>query len=106
MDGIELISFQIISAVGTAKSCYVEAITEAEKGNFEAAEQKIKEGEEIFVQGHSAHASLIQKEASGEGVAPTLLLLHAEDQLMSAETIKIMAEHIIKLCKRVDALAK
>ena len=106
MEGIELISFQIISAVGTAKSCYVEAMGLAENGKFEEADAKIKEGEEIFVQGHSAHASLIQKEASGEGVTPTLLLLHAEDQLMSAETIKIMAERIIKLNKAVKDLQK
>ena len=106
MEGLELISFQIISAVGTAKSCYVEAMRCAEEGKFEEADAKIKEGEEIFVNGHEAHASLIQKEANGETVVPNILLMHAEDQLMSAETVKVMALEIIKLAKRLHALEK
>lgn len=104
MNSLELMSFQIISAVGMAKSNYVEAMKAAQKGDFTLANEKIKEGEDVFVNGHSAHASLIQKEASGEGVVPNVLLMHAEDQLMSAETIKVMALEIIKLNQRLYAL--
>lgn len=31
MEGLELIAFEIISSVGTARSCYIEAISEAKK---------------------------------------------------------------------------
>ncbi|WP_300279193.1 PTS lactose/cellobiose transporter subunit IIA [Peptacetobacter sp.] len=106
MNELELVSFQIISAVGTAKSNYIEAMRLAEKGKFEEAEEKIKEGQKVFLDGHKAHAGLIQKEAAGEGVNINLLLMHAEDQLMSAETVKIMAEEIIKLNKRIETLEK
>ena len=91
MEGLELVSFKIISA---------------SEGDFELAKAKIKEGEESFNGGHSAHGELIQKEASGEHVVPTILLMHAEDQLMSAETIKVMALEIIRLNERVAALEK
>ena len=97
MEGMELISFQIIAAVGTAKSMYIEAIQAAKKGDFDEADQLIKEGAEVFLDGHKAHASLIQKEASGEKVDFSLLLMHAEDQLMNAETTKLMAVEIIEL---------
>ena len=97
MEGMELISFQIISAVGTARSMYIDAIEEAKKGNIEQARKLIEEGEEIFVEGHKAHAGLIQQEANGESVIPQLLLVHAEDQLMSAEAFKIIAEQFIDL---------
>lgn len=106
MDNLELISFQIISAVGMAKSAYVEAINASEKNDFDLAKAKIKEGEGLFVNGHNAHSSLIQKEASGERIVPNILLMHAEDQLMSAETIKVMANTIIKLNKRIYDLEK
>ena len=106
MNGNELISFQIISAVGTARSMYVEAIQEAKKGNIQAAKQLIEDGVKVFVDGHHAHASLIQKEAAGEKSEFSLLLMHAEDQLMSAETIKVMALEIIRLNERVKALEK
>ena len=104
MEDLELLSFNIISAVGTAKSRYVQPMYLAEKGDFDEARAKIKEGEESFVKGHEAHASLIQKEACGEKTAPTILLMHAEDQLMNAETTKIMAEEIIKLSQRIKKL--
>ena len=92
------------SAVGTAKSMYIEAIQEAKSGNFEKAESLIDEGQKIFVDGHKAHASWIQKEASGEKVEFSLLLMHAEDQLMSAETTKLMAIEIIELHRKVNFL--
>ena len=97
MNGNELISFQIISAVVTARSMYVEAIQEAKKGNIQAAKQLIEDGVKVFVDGHHAHASLIQKEAAGEKSEFSLLLMHAEDQLMTTETLKIVAEEFIEL---------
>lgn len=102
MDGIEMTCFQIISSVGMARGSYIEAIDLANEGKFEEAEAKIAEGEEFFTQGHEAHAQLIQKEASGEKTEIVLLLLHAEDQLMSAENFKIIAEKFIDLNKKLE----
>ena len=51
MEGLELQCFQIISAVGMARSSYIEAIQEAKKGNFEEAKNMIAEGEKSFLQG-------------------------------------------------------
>jgi len=101
MEGLELICFQIISAVGTAKSMYIEAIQEAKKGDFEKATELIAEGSKMYAEGHHAHAKLIQQEANGNKTEVSLLLLHAEDQMMSAETIKIMAEEFIDLYQKV-----
>ena len=101
MNGLELISFQIISAVGTARSMYIEAIELAKQGKIEEARKMIKEGEEAFVQGHSAHAELIQKEAGGDSVQANLLLIHAEDQLMSAEAFQIIATQFIDLYESI-----
>ena len=101
MEGLELTCFQIISSVGMARSLFIEAIQEAKAGNFEAAEQKINEGNENFTTGHHAHAQLIQQEASGEVTQMTLLLTHAEDQLMSAEAFKFLAQEFIVLYKEI-----
>ncbi|WP_416327597.1 PTS lactose/cellobiose transporter subunit IIA [[Eubacterium] hominis] len=106
MEGLELQCFQIISAVGMARSSYIEAIQEAKKGNFEQARDMVAEGEQSFLTGHEAHAKMIQQEASGEKVEPCLLLIHAEDQLMSAEAFKIIAEEMIENYERITALEK
>lgn len=102
MEGLELISFQIISTVGTAKSMYIEAIGEAKQGNIERAKELIEEGTTVYADGHHAHAKLIQQEAQGNPTEINLLLLHAEDQMMSAETVKIMALEFIDLYERLN----
>ncbi|KUP25919.1 PTS lactose/cellobiose transporter subunit IIA [Paenibacillus sp. DMB5] len=102
MQEVELVSFQIISAVGTARSMYIEAIQEAKAGNIEQARELIAEGAKVFVEGHRAHKKLVTQEANNEPVNITLLLMHAEDQLMSAEGFKIIAEEFIALYERVQ----
>ena len=103
MEGLELIAFQIISAVGTARSCYIEAIQAAKSGDYEDAQKLIAEGDEAVVEGHDAHAGLLQQEAAGTGSVVNLLILHAEDQLMSAEGFKTIAQEFIEVYQRLDA---
>ena len=102
MEGLEMICFQMISAAGGARSCFVEAIQEAKKGNLEEARKLMKEGNELFVEGHKAHGQLIAAEADGKGETPTLLLVHAEDQMMSAEMYEMIAEEWIELYERLN----
>ena len=64
MEGLELICFQIISASGGAKSAYMAALEAAKEGNYEEAENMIKEGDEMLNQGHAPHATLVQQEAA------------------------------------------
>ena len=107
MEGLELVAFNIISSVGTARSSYIEAIQKAKEGDFEAAEALIKEGDEVFVEGHNAHAGLLQQEAEGgPGSTLSLLILHAEDQLMSAEAFKTIAQEFIEVYKKFKELGK
>ena len=104
MEGLELACFQIISEAGVAKSSYIEAMREARKCSFEKAKECIEEGEEAFLKGHTVHAQLIKQELSSEQGAPNLLLVHAEDQLMSAEICKIFAEELIVTYGRIAFL--
>jgi cellobiose PTS system EIIA component len=101
MEGSELAAFQIISAVGTARSCYIEAIQKAKQGNFSEAEKMIGTGDDAFNEGHAAHTGLLQEEASGSEKGINLLIVHAEDQLMSAEGFKIIALEFIDVYKKL-----
>ena len=89
MDELMRVSFQIIAAVGGARSSYVEAVKAAKKGD------------EGFIEGHNAHNGLIQQEASGNPVDMTLIITHAEDQLMAAESFKIVALELIDIYRRL-----
>lgn len=99
MEALEMTCFEIISAVGSARSCYVEAIQVAKAGDFDKANELMEEGKKLFQDGHKFHKALIENEASGEKVEPCLLLIHSEDQMMSAEVLEIMAREIIQLYK-------
>lgn len=95
VDELNAISFQIIAAVGNARSLYIKAIKQAKAGNFEQADALMDEGAASFSQGHAAHTGLIQHEAAGDPTQMTLILTHAEDQLMSAEAFGILAREFI-----------
>ena len=77
-------------------------IQKAKAGDFDGARKCIEEGQKLFLVGHEAHFELIQKEAQGVEVGGSLILVHAEDQLMSAESFRILAEEFIELYKRMD----
>lgn len=104
MEGLELICFQLITAAGGAKSSYIEAVEKAKQGKYEEAEELIKQGDELMKQGHAPHTDLIQQEAAGNGFEMSLILTHAEDQMMSTEVFKVMAEQMIELYHKVDDL--
>ena len=105
MEELELIAFKIISGVGAARSSYIEAIQAAKAGDYAQAEKLIAEGDESFAEGHDAHTGLLTREANeGQGSTVSLLILHAEDQLMSAEGFKTIAQEFIDAYKRIEAL--
>ncbi len=101
MKDLELKSFEIISNVGSARSYYIEAIGYAKKYDFENADKSMKNGIDAFNAGHNVHSELVSKEASGEKTEFSLILMHAEDQLMSAEGFKIIATEFIDLYKKL-----
>lgn len=94
---LDEIAMEIITNVGTARSMYVEAVEAAKAGNFTEAHDLIREGDECFLNGHHAHSDLVNKPAGTEVLPYLFLMMHAEDQLMSADTLKIICEEFIDL---------
>ena len=93
----ELQVFQLITAAGSAKSTFMEALYKAKEGKYDEAENLFKEADGYFVEGHHAHAAMIEAEGQGVETTVRLVLAHAEDQLMSAELTKTMVEEMIAL---------
>lgn len=94
--------FSIISSVGMAKSYFIESIGLSKNKEYDKAIEMIEEGENLFKTAHGIHMDMVQKEARGEDVSVSLLLVHAEDQLMNAETFKILAYEFVELYKKVN----
>lgn len=90
---------EIIIHSGNAKSCGMEGIQAAKEGDFETAEQKMEEATLALDSAHNGQTALLTKEASGEEIEVTLLLIHAQDHLMNAITFCDLANEFVELYK-------
>ncbi|QDP41827.1 PTS lactose/cellobiose transporter subunit IIA [Radiobacillus deserti] len=97
MDAITEIAFQIILYAGNGKSSAMEAIQEAKEGNFERADELIQEASEELGKSHEFQTKLLQKEASGEANQINVILIHSQDHLMTAMTVRDLAVEIIEI---------
>lgn len=91
------IAFQLIIHAGNGKSLAMEAIQHAKKGDFSKADELIKEAGQELGKAHEFQTSLIQKEASGESYPINILLIHAQDHLMTAMSVRDLAVEIVEL---------
>lgn len=101
---LEIIIINIINSSGEARSFCMEAIGYAKKGETEKAKNAIEEANNKLSEAHKSQTSLIQEEARGEGKPISLLLVHAQDHLMNAITVRDMANEFIELYEIVKDL--
>lgn len=99
----ETVVFGLITNSGDARSCAMEALKEARLGHFEQAEALLKEADEKLLEAHKTQTALIQAEASGNPVEVNILMIHAQDHLMNAITVKDLAYEIVALSKSIKA---
>jgi len=92
---MDQIVMELVVSGGNARSKAMEAIKAAKKGDFETAKEKIKEANEALNKAHNFQTGLIQKEAGGEGVEISLLMIHAQDHLMNAMTVRDLAKEMV-----------
>lgn len=103
-EAIQELAFQIILYAGNARSSAMEAIHFAKAYQFENARCKIKECEEELVKVHREQTKLLKAEANGLLVDHTLILIHAQDHLMNAMTVKELAVEMIEMYERMKRL--
>lgn len=96
MDNQEVI-FGIIVNGGNARSNSMRAIKFAKKGEIKEAKESIKLADEDLEKAHGIQTSLIQGEAAGDKTEISLLMIHAQDHLMNAMTIRDLANEFIDM---------
>ncbi|MGA5591922.1 PTS lactose/cellobiose transporter subunit IIA [Enterococcus mundtii] len=85
---------------GNAKSDAMEAISAAKKGDFDLAEQKIRDAEASLVEAHHSQTQMLTQEAQGNHMQVTLLTVHSQDHLMTSIAFTDLAKEIIDLYRR------
>jgi len=94
---LEVTIMQLIIYSGEARSLAIQAIRVARKGEFEEAKKLISECQEKMVEAHKFQTELIFSETSGNKVPISLLMIHAQDHVMNAMTMKDIAVEVIEI---------
>lgn len=97
---MEMKIMNLILHSGNARSFAMQAMSEAREGNFEQADNYLEEAAKELVEAHHSQTALIQAEARGEKQELSMLLIHAQDHLMTAMTLKDLACEIVDLRKK------
>jgi PTS system cellobiose-specific IIA component len=100
-DNLESI-MSLIANAGEAKSKALEAIGDAKRGDVDVAKVKLEGAGQELIKAHKIQTKLIQKEAGGNKQEITLLMIHAQDHLMNALTIKDLAAEFIDLYEKIN----
>jgi PTS system cellobiose-specific IIA component len=98
---MEQIILNIIIQSGDARSFAMEAIQCAKIGEFDKAQELMEQSREKLGCAHQEQTKLIHAEAGGQKTEITLLLIHAQDHLMTAITVKDLANEMIDLYSRL-----
>lgn len=91
---------QIIVDGGNSRSYSMEAIHHAKSGDIEGAREAIAKSIEALGKAHRIQTQLIQEEAAGNSKEVSLLMVHAQDHLMNAMTIKDLAQEFIDMYEK------
>ena len=99
---IEQQIMELIVNGGDAREKALEAVSAAAEGDFSKSEDLLNECKAALNKAHEVQTELIQAELNGDDrVHVSLLMVHAQDHLMNAITVKDLAERIITLSKAV-----
>lgn len=100
---LEQIVYNLVLHGGNARGEAYEALDAAEEGRFEDAKKHLEKADDEFYAGHDYQNMLVQ---GNQDITPNFMVIHAQDQLMTALAEKNLISRIISLYKRIDALEK
>ena len=98
-NGPEMISFGIIAHAGDARSYAFGALEAAKAGNFEEAEALLKQSNDAAVEAHHMQTELLVNEANGNKTPVDVLLVHAQDHLMTSMLAVELIKELIEIYK-------
>ncbi|MBU5592546.1 PTS lactose/cellobiose transporter subunit IIA [Clostridium sp. MSJ-4] len=98
---MEGLIFEIIAHTGEARGYVFDALKSAKEGDFEKAKELMEKSEEESRIAHNVQTKLIQEEINGEGVQINMLLVHAQDQIMTAMSEQYLVAQMIELYKEM-----
>lgn len=97
---VAMVGFEVVAFAGEARSKLMEALNEAEQGNFDIADKLVEEANESLVQAHKSQTAMLAAEASGEEIELGFIMVHAQDHLMTTMLLKDTIKHLFNIYKK------
>ncbi|MCF1602153.1 PTS cellobiose transporter subunit IIA [Tetragenococcus halophilus] len=101
-DEIQNVAFTIILHSGNSRTMVHEGFELMRNGEYEKAEEKLEEANKELTAAHQAQTSLMQKYTSGEDVNMDIIMVHAQDHLMTTMTLREVALEMLSLYQKVQ----
>lgn len=89
---------------GEAKSNAMEAIRAAKLSDFDLASQKLADAHRALLQAHKTQTEMLTKEANGDSAPFSLLMVHAQDHLMTSITFVDLAKEVVEVYEKFENL--
>lgn len=91
----------IIINSGEARSCAYKALAFAKQGEFEKAEAKMEEARQAANAAHLVQTQLIEADMGEGKTTMTLIMVHAQDHLMTSMLARELVRELIDLYKKM-----
>src|SRR5699024_6298756 len=95
---------KIILHAGNARSSAMKAISLAKEYKFKEAGAELEEAESETTKAHHEQTKLLKNEADGKKNDISVILIHAQDHLMTSMTVKDLAREIIDMHRKMQIL--
>lgn len=101
---MEEIIFEIIVHAGSARALAYDALKAARAGEIEKIDSLLEECKKEMTLAHNMQTKLVQDEIRGEDITISLLLIHAQDQLMTTMSEQTLILQMIEMQKEINGL--
>lgn len=97
---------ELLINAGEARSQSMIAIQQARQNEWEAAETALAAADEAIKAAHKVQTALISEDEGRGKIPVTLILVHAQDHLMTAMLCRDLAGELVLLRKDIDHSAR
>lgn len=98
---LQVVAFELILHSGTARTEIHEAFAEMRQSHFDEAEGKLAQANEMILEAHHAQTRLLQEYATGAVIPTEIIIVHAQDHLMTTMTLLEVAREMLVLYQRL-----
>ena len=98
---LQVAAFEIILHSGSSRTTVHEAFADMREGHYDEAAEKLEAANAELLEAHHAQTNLLQEYASGTEIKIEIIMVHAQDHLMTSLTFIDLAKEVVDVYERL-----